>query len=82
MSGDVALWSQVVPLLRDSSVRGDAADALARAGAERAIPYLIPYVSPGGDGRRVRDALVALAGVDAGEKPEQWARWWSTRRRD
>lgn len=81
-SGDDALWNQIVPLLRDASVRTGAAEALARAGAGRAIPYLIPYVSASGEGARVRDALVSLAGFDAGEKPEQWSRWWNTHRRD
>lgn len=79
---DAALWPDIVPLLRDESLRATAAAALARAGADRAIPYLIPFVSPSGDGPRVRDALVSLAGVDAGEKSQQWSRWWSTRRRD
>ncbi len=79
---DTALWPDIVPLLRDESLRASAADALARAGAERAIPYLIPFVSPSGDGPRVRDALVSLAGIDAGERSQQWSRWWSTRRRD
>lgn len=81
-SGDAALWNQIVPLLRDASVRAGAAEALARAGAERAIPYMIPYVSASGEGARVRDALVSLAGFDAGERPEQWTRWWNTHRRD
>jgi len=79
---DGSLWPQIVPLLREESVRALAAEALARSGTERVIPYMIPFVTSTGDGARVRDALVSLAGVDAGDSSELWSRWWSTRRRD
>ncbi|MBI2924021.1 MAG: zf-HC2 domain-containing protein [Planctomycetes bacterium] len=76
-AADASVWRDLVPLLRVESLRAPVAAALSRSGATRAIPFLIPLVSP--EGRDVREALVALAGVDAGETADAWNRWWNDR---
>ncbi len=73
---DTALWREIVPFLADPASRGAAADALARAGADDAVPYLIPHVARTRSGTSVRQALTALVQVDLGEESHRWSQWW------
>ncbi|GEM_PF-5249658 len=73
---DASMWRDVVPFLKDDRLRGEALAAIARTGVDRAIPFLIPYLSGSEEGKVVRVALVELAGEDFGEEARDWKAWW------
>lgn len=76
-SGDAGLWRELIALLPAADRRAEVAAALARIGARHAVPFLIPYLGPQPSAPDVKAALVELAGVDLGDQPGPWGRWWS-----
>lgn len=75
-NADGALWRDLAPLLQVKDLRVEVAQALARAGAAGAVPFLIPYLSVAPGAGPIHGALVALAGIDLGPEPYRWERWW------